>query len=184
MSKEIWNTTLMGVMYYASDMNGEKMSESCCKFPQAKGEAQARRSPQLLIRKTLPSTATENASIHPVGYDIVILSDLLHFSTSHDALLLSLTSLLAKNRTSRAYVAAGNYTPPSICENFLREGERLGIIWKEGGDDEYSTTMDNEWRGTLEVSGLDKEQLAIRKGACRWWLGRWVHSDDPEVGLS
>ena len=131
----------------------------------------------------MPSTATDITSICPVGYDIVILSDLLHFSTSHDALLLSLTSLLAKNRTSRAYVAAGNYTPPSICENFLREGEKRGITWQEGGDNHENSTVDNEWHGTLEVSSLDKEQLAIRKSACKWWLGRWLSPADSEVGL-
>lgn len=126
--------------------------------------------------------AADSAFVQPVGYDIVILSDLLHFSTSHDVLLLSLTSLLARNRTSRAYVAAGNYTPSSVCDNFLREGEKLGIVWQEGGDHENSTTTKDGWHGTLDVSGLDKEQLATRKNACRWWLGCWLISTDSEAG--
>ena len=40
----------------------------------------------------------------PVGYDIMILSDLLHFSTSHDALISSIQMLLAKLESARIYV--------------------------------------------------------------------------------
>jgi nicotinamide N-methyltransferase len=98
------------------------------------------------------------------------MSDLLHFHTSHDVLLQSLISLLSKSKTSRAYVAAGNYTPPGVCDSFLRQGELLGIVWEEG---ERGLT-EAEWHGTMEVSGLDKSQLAVRKNVCRWWLGRWA----------
>lgn len=102
------------------------------------------------------------------GYDIVILSDLLHFDGSHDVLLSSLTSLLRRAATSRTYVAAGKYTPPHVCDHFLREAEAAGIIWEEGEDDPV-------WHGQLEVhgGGLDREQLGVRKGMCRWWTGRW-----------
>jgi EEF1A N-terminal glycine/lysine methyltransferase len=98
------------------------------------------------------------------------MSDLLHFDASHDLLLLSLKTLLSKSATSRAYVAVGNYTPSDVCDNFLRQGERLGFIWKEGESD----PADAEWHGTLEITGLDKTQLAARKNVCRWWLGRWA----------
>jgi nicotinamide N-methyltransferase len=98
------------------------------------------------------------------------MSDLLHFDASHDLLLLSLKTLLSESATSRAYVAVGNYTPPHVCRNFLREGERLGFIWEEGEID----PTEAGWRGTLEVIGLDKTQLAARKSVCRWWLGRWA----------
>lgn len=172
----------MAAMSSALDTNGGKMLELCCEFYGVREKREVAHYPPL-IRKILPPTAPNSASVHPVGYDVVILSDLLHFSTSHDALLLSLTSLLAKNRTSRAYVAAGNYTPPSVCDHFLREGEKLGIIWQEGGDQDDSTTANDEWRGALKVSGLEKEQLATRKNACRWWLGRWLIATDPEAGL-
>ncbi|EKM57975.1 uncharacterized protein PHACADRAFT_206824 [Phanerochaete carnosa HHB-10118-sp] len=102
------------------------------------------------------------------GYDIVLLSDLLHFDASHDALLLSLTSLLHKSSSARTYVSAGKYTPAAVYEYFLREGEKLGLAWEEGEDD-------GVWRATLDVhgGGLDREQLGIRKGMCRWWTGRW-----------
>jgi hypothetical protein len=39
-----------------------------------------------------------------LGYDIMILSDLLHFSASHDALISSVQMLLAKLESARIYV--------------------------------------------------------------------------------
>ena len=105
----------------------------------------------------------------PEGYDVVILSDLLHFDASHDVLLWSLAALLKKTADARTYVAAGKYTPGAVCERFLREGEKLGLVWEEGEEDA-------EWRGALSVrgGGLDREQLGVRKGMCRWWVGRWA----------
>ncbi|KAI0792534.1 hypothetical protein C8Q75DRAFT_753318 [Abortiporus biennis] len=104
----------------------------------------------------------------PRGYDVVILSDLLHFDASHGVLISSLTSLLRKTNSARTYVAAGKYTPKEVCKNFLKEAELTGISWEEGEDDPT-------WRGKLEVKGggLDIEQLGVRKGMCRWWIGRW-----------
>ena len=98
------------------------------------------------------------------------MSDLLHFDASHDLLLLSLKLLLSKAATSRVYVAVGNYTKATVCDNFLREGERIGIIWEEG----ENNPTEAEWHGTLEVTGLDRTQLAARKNVCRCWLGRWA----------
>lgn len=43
--------------------------------------------------------------ISVLGYDIMILSDLLHFSTSHDALISSIQMLLAKLESARIYVS-------------------------------------------------------------------------------
>lgn len=110
------------------------------------------------------SSAADTSS----GFDIVILSDLLHFDASHDVLLASLTSLLSASKTSRAYVAAGKYTHTEVCDHFLSEGEKMGITWEVGEDDPV-------WKGTLPVhgGGLDREQLGVRKGMCRWWIGRW-----------
>lgn len=108
------------------------------------------------------------------GYDIVILSDLLHFDRSHDVLISSLTSLLRKSSSARTYVAAGKYTLPHVCDHFLREAEEAGIALAEGEDDPV-------WRGDLEVKGggLDREQLGIRKSMCRWWVGRWAEEKTP-----
>ena len=102
------------------------------------------------------------------GYDIVIMSDLLHFDASHDVLLSSLLSLLRKSPESRAYVAAGKYTKAHHCDHFVNEAKKTGILLEEEKDEPI-------WRGTLDVhgGGLDREQLGVRKGMCRWWVGRW-----------
>jgi len=107
------------------------------------------------------------------GYDIVILSDLLHFDRSHDVLLASLTTLLTRRPSARAYVAAGIYTSPEVCNRFLREAERLGIAWTEGGSGVLGAEEDPVWRGSMEVKGLESSQLGVRKCMCRWWVGQW-----------
>ncbi|KAI0350896.1 hypothetical protein OH77DRAFT_1430517 [Trametes cingulata] len=102
------------------------------------------------------------------GFDVVIMSDLLHFDGSHDVLVQSLTSLLRRDPSARAYVAAGKYTAPHVCDHFVEEAKRGGILLEE-------REVENVWHGTLEVSGsgLDREQLGVRKGMSRWWVGRW-----------
>ncbi|KAJ7468060.1 hypothetical protein FB451DRAFT_1352434 [Mycena latifolia] len=86
------------------------------------------------------------------GYDLVVLSDLLHFHSSHAVLISSVEALLAHSPAARVHVAAGNYTKPDVCDNFLHE--------------------EREWLGGSSVSGLDRLALAARKGACRYWVGR------------
>ena len=112
------------------------------------------------------------------GYDIVFLSDLLYFDDSHGALITSLTSLLSKSCTSRAYIAAGAYTLPHVCDNFLTEGIRAGLTFVEGPScaGGSGNADDAVWLGKLEVSGLNKDQLAVRKAMCRWWVCRWAQS--------
>ena len=62
----------------------------------------------LLLIILLRSLSPRNilcADERPVlGYDIMILSDLLHFSTSHDALISSIQTLLAKLESARIYI--------------------------------------------------------------------------------
>ena len=41
---------------------------------------------------------------------------------------------------------------------------------------EFTDLLHPEWLGTLEVGGLDKEALALRKAACRLWIARWPQS--------
>lgn len=112
--------------------------------------------------------AQQPSSASSGGFDVVIMSDLLHFDRSHDVLIQSLTSLLRKESSARAYVAAGKYTQSHVCDNFVREAHRAGIALEEG-------EVEPVWRGALEVSGggLDLEQLGVRKDMCRWWVGRW-----------
>ncbi|KAI8976625.1 hypothetical protein BD414DRAFT_422876 [Trametes punicea] len=102
------------------------------------------------------------------AFDVVIMSDLLHFDRSHDVLLQSLLALLRRDPSARAYVAAGRYTPPHVCEHFARKAAGAGIVLEE-------EEVEAVWNGTLEVSGggLDKGQLGVRKGMSRWWIGRW-----------
>ncbi|KAF4618678.1 hypothetical protein D9613_009855 [Agrocybe pediades] len=103
------------------------------------------------------------------GYDVVILSDLLHFFNSHDALVSSIQMLLAKNKDARTFVGAGNYTHAEVCDNFLQKAKKAGLHFEEivEADDQ------RPWQGTLQVSNLDKESLTLRKNNCRYWVGRW-----------
>ncbi|KII87822.1 hypothetical protein PLICRDRAFT_42330 [Plicaturopsis crispa FD-325 SS-3] len=105
----------------------------------------------------------------PGGFDVLILSDLLHFHTSHGALLASISSLLSRTPTARAYVAAGTYTHVNVCADFVRDAGAAGLVLEEG-------TVEDAWLGTLAVGGLDPEGLAVRKRMCRWWVGRWADS--------
>ncbi|EGO03734.1 hypothetical protein SERLA73DRAFT_175349 [Serpula lacrymans var. lacrymans S7.3] len=109
-----------------------------------------------------------------LGYDIMILSDLLHFNNSHEALITAITSFLVTSATSRVYVAAGKYTAADVCSGFLRMSTLMGLIWEEGADPSNANPV--TWLGEMQVSGLDKGQLADRKGMCRWWIGRWSES--------
>ncbi|KXN86518.1 Putative nicotinamide N-methyltransferase [Leucoagaricus sp. SymC.cos] len=101
------------------------------------------------------------------GYDIVILSDLLHFDSFHDILLASATALLAQTPTAHLHVAAGNYTRPHVCDSFITKARKLGLVFEE------MTMQTNEegWLGRLEVRGFDNEALSLRKAACRYWVG-------------
>ncbi|CAA7264284.1 unnamed protein product [Cyclocybe aegerita] len=92
-------------------------------------------------------------------YDVVILSDLLHFLTSHDVLVSSIEALLAMKRGAKVYVGAGKYTHTDVCDNFLEKGRMAGLVFEE-------ITVPSEemkWMGQLEVPSLDAEALALRK---------------------
>ena len=179
-------------------MNGGKVQKNSCECQLTQDSVQSDLSVQRLVSCDLSSFCflwvSDMSSTfrqlpgcpdHPdtptPGYDIVILSDLLHFHTSHGALIASLTSLMAKSPASRAYIAAGNYTSPHVCDNFLREGNRAGLTFEEGispicandGTNAEITDID-KWLGKMPVSGLDEQQLSMRKAMCRWWVGRWA----------
>ncbi|KAL1702665.1 hypothetical protein EV121DRAFT_209513, partial [Schizophyllum commune] len=135
---------------------------------------------------------------HLSGFTTLILSDLLHFGDAHDALVTSIAKLSARTPEARVYVAAGNYTKPAVCANFVRVAREAGLIIDEVLPDsptdpdtsassldalakptsrdtqkEFADLLRPEWLGTLEVGGLDKEALALRKAACRLWIARW-----------
>ncbi|KAJ7918444.1 hypothetical protein B0H13DRAFT_1869426 [Mycena leptocephala] len=75
---------------------------------------------------------------------------------SHDVLVSSIDALLARSPDARVHVAAGNYTKPQVCDNFLQLSERAD--------------QEREWLGRSAVSGLDKIALRTRKAACRYWI--------------
>ena len=120
----------------------------------------------------------------------MILSDLLHFSTSHDALISSIQMLLAKIESARIYVGvslfcwsldstmwaewnhihqAGYYTRTEVCDTFIQKGKEAGLSFTEILDEGF----ENTWLGNMVVSNLDKEALGVRKAACRYWIGCW-----------
>ena len=145
------------------------------------------------------SIPTDTESSADSGFDVVILSDLLHFDRSHPALLASLTALLARAASARVYVAAGSYTRPAVCDAFLRLAEEFGIVWEQSGGGGTSGDGDGgdvsrregegggeAWMGTMRVAGLQLDQLAARKAMCRWWVGRWSEASllRPETDLA
>ncbi|KNZ78300.1 Putative nicotinamide N-methyltransferase, partial [Termitomyces sp. J132] len=104
------------------------------------------------------------------GYDIVILSDLLHFHGSHDVLISSIRVLLSRSEDSKVHVSAGKYTRRNVCEDFLRKGREAGLIF----DEIFTGPEEAGWKGTMKVRGLDQEALAVRKANCYYWVGRWA----------
>ncbi|KAF5369256.1 hypothetical protein D9758_002632 [Tetrapyrgos nigripes] len=114
------------------------------------------------LLKLLPAGSSE------AGYDVVILSDLLHFHSSHDSIIESMKLLLSKGPESICYLSAGKYTLPHVCDNFVLKAKVNGFDIEEIITDEKE-----KWKGHLEVSGLDNEALSTRKAACRFWIARW-----------
>ncbi|KAG7448471.1 uncharacterized protein BT62DRAFT_1056156 [Guyanagaster necrorhizus] len=106
-----------------------------------------------------------------MGYDVVILSDLLHFNSSHNLLIASLKSLLRKSADSRVYIAAGRYTSPDVCDNFMKIASCEGFSINE---ELCPDGQDEPWLGVMEVASFDKQALSVRKAACRFWIGRWA----------
>jgi nicotinamide N-methyltransferase len=104
------------------------------------------------------------------GFEAMILSDLLHFNDAHITLVRCVVSLLAKKPESRAYIAAGKYTRDSVCDSFFQLCNAEGFDVTEAVDVDDSGGI---WLGTMPVSGLDQEQLGIRKKMCRFWVLRW-----------
>jgi nicotinamide N-methyltransferase len=106
------------------------------------------------------------------GFDVVFLSDLLHFNTSHGALLTSLRSLLARTPYARAYVGAGKYTAAAVCADWVRAADAVGLAMDEVLDGSaWAGQLDVVWSGTR----LDAEALTTRKQNCRLWVGRWAN---------
>lgn len=105
-------------------------------------------------------------------YDILFLSDLLYFDSSHTQLVSSITLLLSRIPSARVYVAAGNYTPPAVCDVFFSLARAAGLEFVE------QPAPEGAWRGTPDVWRTRRERVSLetlgeRKASCRWWIGRW-----------
>jgi EEF1A N-terminal glycine/lysine methyltransferase len=94
------------------------------------------------------------------------MSDLLYFDKSHGDLLRSIDLLLARKGDARVYVAAGKYTPAQVCESFLCEGEKLGLVWDE-------VSVEGKWEGSTIDATYSIENLEARKNNSRVWTGQW-----------
>ncbi|KIY48361.1 hypothetical protein FISHEDRAFT_65602 [Fistulina hepatica ATCC 64428] len=104
------------------------------------------------------------------GFDVVFLSDLLHFKDSHDDLIASVLSLLSKTPDARVFVSAGNYTKAHICDTFVSKAAAANLMMGEVPPGENF----NVWLGKNAVNGLDRDALGLRKSVCRFWIGRWA----------
>lgn len=105
------------------------------------------------------------------GCDVMILSDLLYFDNSHLELVKSITLLLSRSPGARAYVAAGTYTPPTVCDAFFALAKTAELECEERTD--ISSSDEIYWRGKLPVVGLTKVELSARKKQVRWWILKW-----------
>ncbi|GLB42338.1 putative lysine methyltransferase [Lyophyllum shimeji] len=117
------------------------------------------------LLKMLPAEDESNR-----GYDVMILSDLLHFHASHDVLIASIESLLRRSKDARVHVSAGKYTHRNVCDEFLLKGQVAGLSFEEidGSVEEVG------WKGTMTVAGLDKDSLAIATRFIRRGIPTWV----------
>jgi nicotinamide N-methyltransferase len=102
----------------------------------------------------------------------LLLSDLLYFNASHNELIQSIALLLSRRPESRAFVAAGTYTHPTVCDNFFRLAALAGFEYQEQthkGD----SPKESDWCGSLPVVGLTRNELSARKAQVRWWSLWW-----------
>ncbi|CUA73787.1 hypothetical protein RSOLAG22IIIB_01304 [Rhizoctonia solani] len=104
------------------------------------------------------------------GYDVLILSDLLHFDSSHADILSAVAKTFKRSADARIYLAAGLYTHESVRHAFLKAGEELGLEW---------TPLENDgiWHGEMQVmsdgEAWTQEDLNARKANVVAWTGRW-----------
>ncbi|KAH7100100.1 hypothetical protein BKA62DRAFT_620533 [Auriculariales sp. MPI-PUGE-AT-0066] len=120
----------------------------------------------------------------PDGFDVIILSDLLHFASSHDELLDSVVALLRRTPNSSSpssdhrkntivtptvYVACGTYTPADVCRRFVAGATARGLRL----DEQPQLT---KWHPRAEwwLEGLTREDMGIRLAQCRLWIGQWA----------
>ncbi|KEP51774.1 putative methyltransferase [Rhizoctonia solani 123E] len=104
------------------------------------------------------------------GYDVLILSDLLHFDSSHSDILATVSQTLKRSPDAWIYLAAGLYTHEAVRQAFLKAGEEVGLEW---------TPLENDgtWKGEVRVisdgEAWAQEDLNARKANVVAWIGKW-----------
>jgi hypothetical protein len=68
------------------------------------------------------------------------------------------------------FAQAGHYTRAHVCNDFLQKGKEAGFIFEEI----YTLDEEAKWMGEMKVGELDRAALAVRKAACRYWIGSWT----------
>ncbi|KZV99454.1 hypothetical protein EXIGLDRAFT_640417 [Exidia glandulosa HHB12029] len=109
----------------------------------------------------------ELLSYDPQGFDVLIMSDLLHFDASHDALLDSATALLKRSAQARLYVCCGDYTKPAVCDAFIANARERGFVIEE-------EPRESSWKASRTVRGIEQENMDARKRQCRFWIAHWA----------
>ncbi|KAG8933875.1 hypothetical protein FRC02_011013 [Tulasnella sp. 418] len=125
----------------------------------------------------LQSTCTSLGVTVPTGYDIIFLSDLLHYHGSHFDLLRSCAKLVSRDERSRIYVAAGKYTSDEICNHFFEAAPSYGFVFSE------AQPNDGLWHGEDRIGGWSHEDLCLRKSNVRWWIGRRNTDSLERIGI-
>lgn len=121
-------------------------------------------------RQATPNAARTGDSISKSkGFNVMILSDLLYFDRSHDDLIQSIQDLLARDSEARVYVAAGKYTPETVCQSFLDKGNKGGLQWEE-------ISISKKWEGQDPGGTYTVDDIERRKQNSRLWIGRWGSS--------
>ncbi|KAH7344500.1 hypothetical protein B0J17DRAFT_726641 [Rhizoctonia solani] len=104
------------------------------------------------------------------GYDVLVLSDLLHFDSSHSDILSTVSQTLKRSPNARVYLAAGLYTREPVRQAFLRAAEEMGLDWKP-------VENDGIWRAETQVKSdgeaWTREDLSARKANVVAWIGSW-----------
>lgn len=141
-------------------MHGEQMSNHSCEF--SRGET----------RRINPifRSALRGFDSRAEGYDVLLLSDLLHFDSSHLDLISTVSRTLSRSAHARVYVGAGLYTREPIREGFLQAGRDIGLEWSPMNND-------GVWRGEKEIHSdgvpWSLGDLNARKSNVVAWVGKW-----------
>ena len=164
MSTEIKTTLIRFVQSTVKDMHGEPIPRAYCgtiflAFFHSESSSLSR------FRNLLPNPDN--------GFDVVIMSDLLHFDSFHDILLDSVTCLLSKNPTAHLCVAVSRLVPGDHFESLT--SPRLAIIRY------HVFAIPSSRKQRVEVSPLKKSHPSQMNGSGSesWrsvvWMGRHYH---------